>query len=325
MPEPPIPSPTRDRPVSRNLFVEADPDLDTLAQSTADEPARSAGRASARSRPRSPRRAVPIAPQCASARCRALHPSERQRRALAGRSVPRHRHADAAAGRLLRDLATRPYRALLTIVALTLLLFAFSWLVLDVRDISTARRAANGRLARNAITLRHQQARIGALTTELRQVAQTARQSQTSAAPARPLDRQSPADDAQAADRPPLPPSSLIAMSPQPEPQQSPAAMPRPRGRVDRSPPRGKHPRQHTNRRAAARAAARPAGTRRATRPRSLGARSGRRRSLSARPDAGGARCWRRRAAGPARAGGLRVGRPGQRDDTAHDPVVARP
>ena len=35
----------------------------------------------------------------------------------------------------------------------------------------------------------------------------------------------------------------------------------RPRGRVDRSPPRGKHPRQHTNRRAAGRAGARPAGT----------------------------------------------------------------
>ena len=29
MPEPPIPTPTRERPVSRNLFVEADPDLDT--------------------------------------------------------------------------------------------------------------------------------------------------------------------------------------------------------------------------------------------------------------------------------------------------------
>ena len=97
-------------------------------------------------------------------------------------------HADAAAGQLLRGLATRLYRALLTIVALTLLLFAFSWLVLDVRDISTARRAANGRLARDAIMIRHQQARIGALTTELREVAQTARQSQTSVAPAQPLD-----------------------------------------------------------------------------------------------------------------------------------------
>lgn len=43
MPEPPMPSSTRDRPASRNLFVEADPDVETLAQSTADEPARSAG------------------------------------------------------------------------------------------------------------------------------------------------------------------------------------------------------------------------------------------------------------------------------------------
>ena len=41
MPETPTPTPTRDRPVSRNLFVEADPDLDLLAQSTAGESARS--------------------------------------------------------------------------------------------------------------------------------------------------------------------------------------------------------------------------------------------------------------------------------------------
>lgn len=188
MPETPIPTPSRDRPVARNLFVEADPDLDTLAQSQAGEPARTDG---ARRRGRG---LVVLVDHDRSPHSARAHDAERfarpnsnaaRWRTAACRAIG---HGDAAAGRLLRGLATRPYRALLTIVALTLLLFAFSWLVLDVRDISTARRAANQRLARNDVTLRHQQARIGALTAELRQVARTARQSQTSAAAARPLD-----------------------------------------------------------------------------------------------------------------------------------------
>jgi hypothetical protein len=185
MPDPPIPSPTRDHPASRNLFVEADPDLDTRAQSTADEQARSGHRRG--------RGLVVLVEQDRAPHGAGAHDAElftrlngngARWRAAACHSI---RQADAAAGQLLRDLATRPYRALVTTVALTLLLFAFSWLVLDVRDVSTARRAANRRLARNAVTLRHQQARIGALTTELRQVVQAARQSQTSAAPAEPL------------------------------------------------------------------------------------------------------------------------------------------
>ena len=188
MPETPIPTPTRDRPVSRNLFVEADPDLETLAQSQAGEPARSAGgRRSGRGlvvlvdHDRSPHGARAHDPE----RFTRLNGNAARWRIAACRAIG---HADAAAGQLLRGLATRPYRALLTIVALTLLLFAFSWLVVDVRDMSTARGAANGRLARDSITIRHQQARIGAITTELRQVSQTARQLQTSAALAQPLD-----------------------------------------------------------------------------------------------------------------------------------------
>jgi len=185
MPEPPIPTPTRDHPASRNLFVEADPDLDTLAESGADEQARSGHR---RGRGLAVLVEQDRAPHSARAhdaeRFTRLNGNGARWRAAACRAI---RHADAAAGRLLRDLPTRPYRALVTIVALTLLLFAFSWLVLDVRDMATARRAANRRLARSAVTLRHQQARIGTLTTELRQVAQTARQSHTSAAPEEPL------------------------------------------------------------------------------------------------------------------------------------------
>jgi len=188
MPETPIPTSTRDRPVSRNLFVEADPDLDTFAQSQAGEPARTDG---ARRRGRG---LVVLVGHDRSPHIARAHASERftrpngnaaRWRTAACRAIG---HADAVAGQLLRGLAITSYRALLTIVALTLLLFAFSWLVVDVRDISAVRRAANGRLARDAITIRHQQARIGALTTELGQVSQTARKSQTSAALAQPLD-----------------------------------------------------------------------------------------------------------------------------------------
>jgi hypothetical protein len=174
--------------VSRNLFVEGDPNLDTLAQSQAGEPARTDGTR------RRGRGLVVLVDHDRSPHSARAHASERFTRPNANTARWRTAgcraigHADAAAGQLLRGLATRPYRALLTIVALTLLLFAFSWLVVDVRDISTARRAANGRVARDAITIRHEQARIGALTSELRMVARTARQSQTSVASARLLD-----------------------------------------------------------------------------------------------------------------------------------------
>ena len=67
MPEAPIPSPTPGRAVSRNLFVEADPDVDALAQFTADEPGAERWRSAARSRPCRSRRGAPIAPQPASA------------------------------------------------------------------------------------------------------------------------------------------------------------------------------------------------------------------------------------------------------------------
>ena len=188
MPEPPIPSPTRDRPVSRNLFVEADPDLDMLAEPTADESARSAGGR------RRCRGLVVLVEQDRAPHSARAHDAERftrlngnaaRWRAAACRAI---RQADAAAGRLLRHLANQALPRTGHDRCALAASVAFSWLVLDVRDISTARRAANGRLARNAVTFRHQQARIGALTTELRQVAQTARESQTSAAPARPLD-----------------------------------------------------------------------------------------------------------------------------------------
>ena len=151
-------------------------------------------RAAARSRTGGPRRAAPIGSRQATARCRALRPPERQRRPPAGRSAALAPAADAAAGRLLRALAARPYRALAAIVALAGLLVASSWLALDLRDTSTARVAANGRLARTTAALKYKAARIEALAAELRRLEQSASPTQASTAPAgRPDVRRPPA------------------------------------------------------------------------------------------------------------------------------------
>jgi len=194
MPEPRKPSPPFDRCVSRNLFVEADPDLDALIESTADEPARAAG---VRRRGRG---LVVLAEPHRSAHARRAHDVEPFARPNGNvgrlRAAARHwlRQTDAAAGRLLRALAARPYRALAAILALTGMLIASSWLVLDVRDTSRARAAADRRLTRTATTLRYEEARIEALTAKLRRLAQSASPTRASTAPAgRPGVRRPPA------------------------------------------------------------------------------------------------------------------------------------
>jgi hypothetical protein len=155
MPQEPKPSPPFDRSFSRNLFVGADPDLDALIESTADEPARAAG---VRRRGRG---LVVLAEQHRSPHAGRAHDVEPFARPNSGiarlLAVARHalRQADAAAGRLLRGLAGGPYRAPAAIVALVGLLIAFGWLVLDVRDTSRARVATDGRLARTAAALRY--------------------------------------------------------------------------------------------------------------------------------------------------------------------------
>ena len=227
MPEAPKPSPPPDGGVSRNLFVEADPDLDALIESTADEPARAARVA------RRGRALVVFAEQHRSPHSRRAHDVERFARPNGGvaqlLAVARHalRQTDAAAGRLLRGLADRPYRALAAIVALAGLLIAFSWLVLDVRDTSRARAAADGRLPRTAADA---QVRGGEDRGADRRAApaRAERAANPSEHGAHRADgRPSPAGRANAADRPPpIPSSSLTVMSPQP--QQSPAAMPAP-------------------------------------------------------------------------------------------------
>ena len=196
MPEAPKPSPTFDRGVSRNLFVEADPDLDALIDSTADSPTRT-GRRGGRRRGRA---LVVLAEKRRSPHARRAHDVERFAGPNGGvarlLAVARDalRQADAAAGRRLRGLADRPYQALAAIVALAGLLIAFSWLVLDVRDTSRARAAADGRLARTTAALRYEEARIEALSAELRRLEQSAPPTQASTAPAgRPDVRRQPA------------------------------------------------------------------------------------------------------------------------------------
>ena len=187
MPEAPKPSPPPDHSVSRNLFVEADPDLDAPIEPTADSPARTGLHGG---RPRGRGLVVLTEPHRSTHGTRA-HDVERFARpnGNVGRllAVARHalRQTDAAAGRLLRGLPARPYRALAAIVALALLLVAFSWLALDLCDTAAARAAADGRLGRTAAALRSEEARIAALTAEVRRLARSAPPTQASAAPAR--------------------------------------------------------------------------------------------------------------------------------------------
>ena len=80
-------------------------------------------------------------------------------------------YADLAAGRVLRRLASRRYGALTAGAALGGLLVALVWAVLAVREASTAHVTSEQRLARAAVALRTDRARIDALATELHQAA----------------------------------------------------------------------------------------------------------------------------------------------------------
>ena len=188
MPEASRPSPPSDRRVSRNLFVDADPDLDALAPSRADE---RAGGAAGRRRGGG---LVLLAEQHRSGHGTRPGDAERFTRpdgSVAGlrvAAIDRLGRADAAAGRMLHGVAARRYRALVMIVAVAGLLVAFSWLVLQVRDLSSARAAADARLARNAATLRYQEARIQALSAQLERLAPTARPAPASTGLAAPPD-----------------------------------------------------------------------------------------------------------------------------------------
>jgi hypothetical protein len=184
MPEASRPSPS-DRSVSRNLFLDADPDLDALAQPTADGRPRAAGRGQRRRHG-----LVVLAEQDRLPERMRAHDADRFTRpngnATRLRRATRHalRQADAAAGRLLSGLAAKPNRALVTIVALGLALVVFAWRALEIPGTSTARAPADGRPARNAATLRDEEARITALTAELHQLEQSAPTTAASSPPA---------------------------------------------------------------------------------------------------------------------------------------------
>ena len=253
------------------------------SQSTADEPARSAGGR------RRGRGLVVLAEQYRSPHARRAHDAERFTRLNGNvarwRAAARHalRQADAAAGRLLRDLAARPYRALVDdrcarAAAVRVQLAGArrprhihgagerptgDWLATPSRS-DTSRRGSGLSPPSSARSRRPRASRRRAWRPRGRR---------TSVPGRRRPSRRPPAATTVIADRH-VATATATAIT---------RGDARPRSAATiRSPPRGKHPRQHTNRRAAGRAAARPAGTRRATRPRWLGARSGRRRSLPA-------------------------------------------
>ena len=284
MPEAPKPSPTFDRSVSRNLFVEADPDLDALIESTADSPAQT-WRAAARSRPRGPRRAAPIASRQASARCRALRPRERQRRSAAGRGAARapadRRGCRTAAARPGGQAVPRAGGDRCAGGAVGRVQLAGARPPRHSRSPRGGRRAAGSH--RGRVQVRGGEDRGAECRAAPARAERAANRGEHGAH--RADGRPSPAGRAQAADRPPTTPSSLIRHVATATAITRGDARPRHAGRErdHRSPPRGKHPGQRTNRRAAKRADARPAGTRRATRP-AIAGRSVRSTVIPTRP-----------------------------------------
>ena len=166
-------SPTNDG-ARKNLFVEADPECDELSSPPAGSSSAIDTR-SARGLRQGRGLVVPVdAPSMASG---AQADAARFTRGNTGfgrvRAFVEHKlqYADLAAGRVLRRLASRRYGALTAGAALGGLLVALVWAVLAVREASTAHVTSEQRLARAAVALRTDRARIDALATELHQAA----------------------------------------------------------------------------------------------------------------------------------------------------------
>ncbi|HYB25852.1 MAG TPA: hypothetical protein VEF89_04500 [Solirubrobacteraceae bacterium] len=90
----------------------------------------------------------------------------------------------------------------MTIVAVAGLLVSFGSLVVEVRETSTSRGAADVRPDRNAATLGYAEARIEVLTAELRRLEQSAPTTRASASPASRGARRQPAAPTQPTARP---------------------------------------------------------------------------------------------------------------------------
>jgi hypothetical protein len=199
MPPPPQPDPTDDG--ARNLFLDADPiDDDALT-----EPG---GRASKPTAPRRRGRGRIVAVDRPSPIAAATSSSSRAAgftRPTAGiarlrmPALARIRGAAVLAGRLLSRVAARPYApltALIALIALAGLLIALGWLGLAFTDASAARRVAEQRLAVATAMLRHDRARIDALSAQLHQAALAAGRQQpiaTAAHARRPTAERTPA------------------------------------------------------------------------------------------------------------------------------------
>ena len=166
-------SPTNDG-ARQNLFVEADPEYDELSS----PPAGSSSAIDTRSaRGLRQGRGLVVPVDASSMASAAQADAARFTRGTNGfgrlRAFVEHKlqYADLAAGRVLRRLASRRYGALTAGAALGGLLVALVWAVLAVREASTAHVTSEQRLARAAVALRTDRARIDALATELHQAA----------------------------------------------------------------------------------------------------------------------------------------------------------
>ncbi|MGA2014747.1 MAG: hypothetical protein ABSH51_30055 [Solirubrobacteraceae bacterium] len=182
MPTPPHPDPTHDG--ARNLFLDADPiDDDALTEPDAATSKNVTPRVRGRGRVVAVDSPSPVAAATShSARAARF---TRPTAGIARLRMParaRIRGAAVLAGRLLSRVAARPsapLTALIALIALAGLLIALGWLGLAFTDASAARRVAERRLAVATAMLRHDRARIDALSAQLSEAALTARRQQT--------------------------------------------------------------------------------------------------------------------------------------------------
>ena len=166
-------SPTNDG-ARQNLFVEADPEYDEFSSPPAGSSSAIDTR-SARGRRQGRRPVVPVVTSSMASPAQADAARFTRGNTGFGRlcAFVEHKlqYADLVAGRVLRRVASRRYGALTAGAALGGLLVALVWAVLAVREASTAVVTSEQRVARAAVVLRTDRARIDALATELHQAA----------------------------------------------------------------------------------------------------------------------------------------------------------
>jgi hypothetical protein len=147
---------------SRNLFLDGDPEAVVARAPTAR----------AAPGPTRTRRIVPIAassPGTAAAPARPNPASFTRPRALTGAATRGYlERADANSRRVATQLAARRYAALAAMVLVAAMLLGLSWLGLSLRDATTSRDNAIRRAKTEAALVKHDHARIAALTGQAR-------------------------------------------------------------------------------------------------------------------------------------------------------------